>query len=124
MPQRKGGRARRFQPREFPVSETIVAEEARRLAREIDDACLRSTADLTAEITSLNQRCRNEWGTLTDRINRTKERDAAAMRRCLLRDMLLLFKAYAAAAVDVEPAAVTQPSAPERPFCEWLFGNP
>lgn len=134
MPKRSPG-TRRFQPRDYCVSQAVVDEEARRIGREVEDAELFAHTDLLAQATTCHANARHDWQHLQKLLEDVPSIRSAAIRRCLFRDLWFVVMAYRqsmqvtggdsiiAAPTPTLEISVAATVTPTEKFAEWLFGR-
>lgn len=119
--------ARRFVPRYPAVSQSVVNEEAKYLAREVEDLLVLSLAEVRKFSDERYALATNAWTELQQSIASLPEIDAEALRAILFRD---IFHALACCqsfcrshSPDGTPRIIPDPKAIERhqQFSERLF---
>jgi hypothetical protein len=122
---------RRFEPR-TGVSQFMVDDEARYVAREVDDHLLLSLNDLKQQLTDRRADWKQAHDVLEEQVRLLAAREQAAVQLLLTRDchhLFALYSAYVRSRIDSGevPARLSpspQEEAPQLPFSEWLFGGP
>lgn len=125
MPRRQ--RARRFVPRYPVVSQSVVDEEAKYLAREVENMLVLSLADLRKSTDERYSLASKAWAELQQSLQLLADRDAEALRSILFRDIfhtLACCQSFCHShAAESTPRIIPDPVAVERheKFSEWLF---
>jgi hypothetical protein len=127
---RKKEQVRRFEPR-TGVSQHMVDDEARYVAREVEDYCLLSLNDLEQKLIERRASWQMANDSLEQKVRVLDAREQAAVQCLLVRDCHHLFALYLSFVMSKiqsgeapsRLATAVEEEAPRLPFGEWLFGG-
>jgi hypothetical protein len=126
MPRRKT--LRRFDPRGV-VSQIVVDDEAKQLAREVEDYAVYARSDIEAKLVERYANTEHAWRQLKEFLSATAEHERLIIRCLLFRDLYHVLALYLSNVRKLQPERAAAPVAPEsvpdanEKFAEWLFGT-
>ena len=125
MPRKKS--LRRFDPRGV-VSQIVVDEEAKHVAREAENYALLARSDIETKLAERHANAGHSWRRLQELLSRTAEHERVIIRCLLFRDLNHILELYLAYVRSVQPERAAAPVTPgtvtaeaEEKFAKWLF---
>jgi hypothetical protein len=131
MPRKK--LIRRFEPR-YGVSRDMLEVETKYVAREFEDSCLYSTADLTARLATIRAAWAQSDQVLENAVRALPDRERIAIQCLVARDLFHLIELYCTylQVPSAPPSRLTRSTSEKAPkdepghermlpFSEWLF---
>ena len=125
MPRKK--LLRRFDPRGV-VSQIVVDEEAKHVAREAENYAVLARSDVETKLVERHANAEHCWRHLQELLSRTAEHERVIIRCLLFRDLYHILELYLAYVRTVQPERAAAPVTPgavpteaEEKFAEWLF---
>jgi hypothetical protein len=118
---------RRFDPSGV-VSQIVVDEEAKHVAREVANYALLARSDIETKLVERYANVEHCWRHLQELLSATAEHERVIIRGLLFRDLYHILELYLAYVRTVQPERAAAPLTPgavpteaEGKFAEWLF---